>query len=151
MRKMIFVAACGLLSSACDGERQKPEMLLYEANTRDPSIQPVDGLPFRNAVIIGPESAPVPLRVTWKPGRDPSNCLRIASLRVERYGGDASIVIKNVKHVAVPCGMEWDSNDTTKFETVIISLDYQRKKGLRSHDFRGGVARITGSGDISKL
>jgi hypothetical protein len=135
------------LCAACSG-RQDPQMVLYEAETSDRAVTPDPALAFSGTFTTGVEGRQVPLRVRWTAGRDAAGCLRIATVRVERTGGDPRLHISNVRQDATQCGMEWESDDTTRFETALISLDYRTRKGIRTYDFSGHVANISGTGQL---
>jgi len=151
MKTIPLSLAVVLLCAACNGETQDPEMSLYSARVSNSQLVPVQGLPYSNRLIIGPEGKPVLLQVRWTVGRDQSNCLRIDSLHVERKGGDPGVIISNVKHGTVPCGSEFESEDTTHFETAVISLDYRTSKGSKAGNFRGNIVNVTGTGDMIRV
>ena len=147
---LVVCVVLALLTTGCGGETQKPEMHLYQAPEPGSQLVPVPGTAYSDSIPVGPEGKTALVRVDWTVGRDSANCLRIASLRVDRVGGDPGVAISNVGHRSSGCGMKWESPDTTRFETARVTLSYNARKGLHTYKFSGPVASVTGTGELKR-
>jgi hypothetical protein len=123
-------------------------MLLYHVG--DTTSQPVPGSTYSDTLPVGPEGKTATVRVNWNVARDSANCLRIASMRVDRVGGDPGVIISGVDHRSTGCATSPGAADSTRFETARIFLDYNTRKGIESFKFSGPVAEITGTGRLRK-
>jgi len=128
--------------------KQEPNSVLLAAKV-SPDVVAGAGHAYQGEVMVGPAND-VPVRINWTTGRDASGCLKVVDLKVERTGGDSSVVISNVKHDTLPgCAMEMYSNDHTRFQTVLVALDYTTREGLKTYNFSGQVATLKGSGQFN--
>ncbi|MEW5926622.1 MAG: hypothetical protein AB1941_04000 [Gemmatimonadota bacterium] len=148
MRKLVVCAGLALLTTACGEEVKQANGLLYQAG--DTASRPVPGSAYSDSVPVGPDGKKAMLRVNWTVERDSANCLRVASMRVDRVGGDPGVNITGVRHRSTGCETSQEGSDTTRFETARISLDYTARKGIESFKFSGPVAEVTGSGRLKK-
>lgn len=150
MRKLVVCAGLALLTTACGGETQPAEMPLYQVGDTTSQLVPVPGSAYSDTLPVGPEGKTATVRINWSAARDSANCLRIASLKVDRVGGDPGVIISGVDHRSTGCAAKAGSADTTRFETARIFLEYNTRKGLQSYRFSGPIAIVTGTGDIRK-
>lgn len=132
---------------SCTAESQPPQRLLYEAaHTSAPAL--TRDTTFRDSLTIAFEGKQVPLLLTWGAGRDSTDCARIANVRVERTGGDPSVVIDTVTHELGECAMEYESEDTTRFERATVMLEYRTRSGIRRSSANKPVIELRGSGEM---
>lgn len=143
---LVLVAV--LLLTGCSGETQEPQAVLLE--WQSPNVTPLPDNLYSESVEVGPEGKMVPLDIRWSSGRDEDSCLRIAEIEVVRTGGDPSVVVSDVDHSFMPCGMEWEAADTTRFETALIKLSYETRAGMRSYQYDGTLATIRGDGVLGE-
>lgn len=152
MRRYSLVAALtAALLVGCVGAKQSAKMILYDA---DLNGGPVAGeaKSYSEQIEVGPEEKRVPVEIAWTTKTDESGCLRLAHLKVSRLGGAESVVIGPVRHSAIPdCGMKFESEDSVKYETVVVSLTYQTRLFLKTYRFNGGVAAVQGNGEFVDL
>gem|GEM_PF-3856667 len=47
--------------------------------------------------------------------------------------------------------MKFESEDSVKYETVVVSLTYQTRLFLKTYRFNGGVAAVQGNGEFVDL
>jgi hypothetical protein len=146
--KMLACAAVALLAAGCGGEAQKAQMSLYQAPEPGVRLAPVPGAEYADTVPVGPDGKKALVRVSWTAGRDSANCLRIASLRVDRVGGDTGVRISDVGHVSKGCGTRPQSADTTRYETASVSVVYNARSGIRTSKYIGPIAYVTGTGEL---
>jgi hypothetical protein len=144
----VICVALALLSSGCGEDVQVTEELLYQTREPGPQLAAVRDSVFTDSVPVGPEGKKAVLRVNWTVGRDTANCLRIGSVRVDYVGGASGLEFSNVKHKSQGCGMNFESADTTRFETAYVTLYYEARKGVQTYEFSGPVAAITGTGEL---
>ena len=147
MRKLVACAALALLATGCGGEPQQANMQLYQAPAPGVQLVPV-GSAYTDSLPVGPDGKKAMVRVNWTAGRDSANCLRIASLRVDRVGGDTGVDIRSVGHKSRGCGVKSGSADTTRYESAVVTVDYYARKGIQTFEFSGPVAVITGTGKM---
>lgn len=148
MKTLVACAAVALLAAGCGGETQKAEMPLYRAPDPGVRLVPVPGAAYSDTVPVGPEGKKAAVRLDWTVGRDSANCLRVASLRADRVGGDTGVRIGSVGHVSKGCGTRPQSADTTRYETVGVTVVYNARSGLRTSKYSGPIAYITGTGEL---
>ncbi|MET0397244.1 MAG: hypothetical protein ABW277_10505 [Longimicrobiaceae bacterium] len=148
MKMLVACAATALLAAGCGGEVQKAEMPLYQAPAPAVRLAPVQGAAYSDTVPVGPEGKKAAVRVRWTVGRDSANCLRIASLSVDRVGGDTGVRISDVGHVSKGCGTRPQSADTTRYETTGVTVVYNARSGLRRSKYSGPIAYVTGTGEL---
>jgi hypothetical protein len=124
--------------------------VLYEGkNLSGTSLTMKDS--YSNKILIGTGDKKIPVLVTWSTGLDTNDCLRITHIKVERYAGYPNLKVDSVNYTALPsCGMEWESQDSTKFQTGIISMSYHTKEWFKTYQFTGSVAIIQGNGKFIK-
>jgi len=148
MRQPLFCAGLIAALGGCMLPKQEPNSVLLSAKV-SPDVVTATGQAYQGEVMVGP-ARDVPVRFNWTTGRDASGCLKVVDLKVERTGGDSSVVISNVKHDTLPgCAMEMYSNDHTRFQTVLVALDYTTREGLKTYNFSGQVATLKGSGQFN--
>ena len=139
-----FLAITALLVTGCQTLHQDPLANIYDA-------QPNPGLKkeanYSGDILIGPDEKKIPITITWSTGKDTSGCLRIIDIKAKRTGGDPAVLASAVKHTFLPdCAMEFESEDETRFQTALISLDLEAKIGIKNYSFSGSVATIQGNG-----
>lgn len=144
MRNLMAVATT-LSLLGCSLQRQAPELVLLEQ--ADASLSPVVAR-HSQAMIVGPEEKPVPLTVSWTTAMGPDDCLRIASIKVERTGGSKDTVVSSVALRPVPCGGADEEGDPTRYASGSLFLRYDTRVGLQTQDFMGHVALIDAHGDL---
>ena len=149
MKKVIvLIMLATFLQVGCSQITQNAKLTLYNTNV-SPDVTELPNVNYVGDVSVGPEGKIVPVRVSWSVGQDDTKCLRIANLKVERMGGEPSLVISDVKHTTLPkCVMKWNSSDTTKYQVASISLRYETRKGLKQYSFSGTIATIHGNGEF---
>lgn len=148
MRKLVVCAGLALLTTACGEEVKQANGLLYQAG--DTTSQAAPGSAYTDSVPVGPDGKKAMLRVNWTVSRDSANCLRIASVRVDRVGGDPGVNITSVRHRPTDCATGMDEADTTRYESARIFVDYKARKGIQSYSFSGPVAEVSGSGRMKQ-
>jgi hypothetical protein len=147
-RSVAIVVLIALLQVGCSQMKQDAQSTLYETRVSS-DVSEFPNAKYVGQVSVGPEGKTVPVRVTWSAGQDKEGCLRIVNLKVERTGGDPSVVIDDVKHVVLPdCAMRFDSPDTRRFQSAIINLHYETRNGLKAVSFNGRIASIQGNGEF---
>lgn len=146
--KMLVVCAAVALLAGCGGEVQKAEMPLYQAPAPGVRLAPVQGAAYSDTLPVGPDGKKASVRVSWTVGRDSANCLRIASLRVDRVGGDTGVRISDVGHVSRGCRTRPQSADTTRYETTGVTVVYNARSGIQSFKYTGLIAYVTGTGEL---
>lgn len=152
MNKFIAVSALATMTLVgCVGEQQEPKASLYEVMIpTDAPNSPEKS--YTGNLEIGPDGKRVPIQITWTAKADKTGCLRISQVKVSRQGGDPGTVISAVKHTSIPdCGMKWESENKTRYQTAIIQLHYESKKLIKTYEFDGGVASILGNGEFSPM
>ena len=143
MRNLMAVAMT-LSLLGCSLQRQAPELVLLEQ--ADASLSPVVAR-HSQAMTVGPEEKPVPLTVSWTTmGLD--DCLRIASIKVERTGGSKDTVGSSVALRPAPCGSADEEGDPTRYASGSLFLRYDTRVGLQTQDFMDHVALIDAHGDL---
>ena len=138
-----------LLLTGCGQEKQETNLVLYEkpASETVPGLTVIPDIEYTAEISVGPESKKVPLSITWTVAQDQSNCFRVADFKVARTGGEQTVVISDISHAAMDCGIKWDSPDTTRFEMILIKLKCNARTGLQSYSFEGVVISIHGNGE----
>jgi hypothetical protein len=121
---------------------------IYSVEKLVPGLTPVADSVYSEQLDVGRGGLSVPLTIRWTVGEDSTRCRRIASIRVERAGGDQGVGISNVNHIPLECGMRWESDDTSRFESAALSLAYEGRVQGRSFNFRGRVAELRGNGEL---
>lgn len=146
-----MAAVMAALLLGCAGSKQPASMVLYDVDLNR-SGRAGEAKSYREEIEIGPEGKDVPVEIAWTTKPDEAGCLRLAHLKVSRFGGAESTVIGPVRHSAIPdCGMRFGAEDTVRYETMVISLTYQTKIFFKTYKFNGGVASIQGNGDFVDL
>lgn len=152
MKKSISgIALAVTLLAGCVDQEQVPDATLYEVKIPfdAPGAQEQS---FTGNLEIGPEGKRVPVHIAWTAKLDSTGCLRISHIKVSRQGGDPSTVISDVKHSANPnCGIKFESEDTRRYQTVLIQLHYEARKLIKTYTFDGSVASILGNGEFTPL
>jgi len=136
-----------LLLAGCNEKTQDAKLILYETQI-SPEVTALPDANYTGEVSIGPQGKKVPVRITWSAGQDKEGCLKIVDLKVERTGGDPSLVISNVNHTTTTCAMKGESSDTTRFQPAYINLRYETRKGLKTYVFGGNIVTIRGNGEF---
>ncbi|MGE8227853.1 MAG: hypothetical protein ACN6RK_18900 [Stenotrophomonas sp.] len=152
MRKGSFLAAMiAAFLVGCAGAKQPANMLLYDRDLSG-GIDAGEVKSYREEISVGPEEKRVPVEIAWTTKRDEAGCLRVAHLKVSRLGGAESVVIDPVRHSAIPdCGLKVESEDSFKYETVVVSLTYKTTIFFKTYRFNGGVAAVQGNGEFVDL
>lgn len=96
---------------------------------------------------IGFEDIKEPMKISWTAAKDQTGCLRIASLKFENVNKESQLKIENIKTSAIECAMKFDSPDTTRFETLVLSADYSTFKNIKEYAYRGSIITIMGNGE----
>ncbi|RXM52881.1 MULTISPECIES: hypothetical protein [unclassified Chryseobacterium] len=96
---------------------------------------------------IGFEDRKEPMKISWTTAKDQTGCLRIASLTLENVNSKSQLKIENIKTSKLECAMKFDSPDTTRFETLIVSADYSTFKNIKEYTYRGPIITIMGNGE----
>lgn len=96
---------------------------------------------------IGFEDIKDSMRVSWIAAKDQTGCLRIGYLKFENVSKESKLRIENIKTANVECGMKFDSPDTTRFETLVLSADYSTTKNIKEYKYRGSIINIMGNGE----
>ena len=136
------------LLAGCGQETQDADSVLYETQV-SPEVTTLPNANYAGEVSVGPEGKTVPVRIAWSAGQDDEGCLKIVDLKVERTGGDPSLIISDVNHVTLPeCMMKWESSDTTRFQEANINLRYETRVGAKIYTYDGNVASIRGNGEF---
>lgn len=136
--------------AGCGGERQADYEELYSVEGIAGDLTPLPDSDYTARIDVGSDPLSVPLDISWTAARDSTGCLRVASLTIVRAGGD-NVRVSDVKHAAVECGMRMESEDTTRFETLIISMSYTGRVAGKRHEFSGSAASIQGDGEAASL
>lgn len=140
----LAVFAAFVLGGCLIWKRQDAILLLYEKQITS-GLTAVPNANYTGNVSIGPLGKTVPIQITWSAGQDDEGCLRIVKLKVERTGGDPSLIISNWRHSVSSCVTMAESG-TTRFEFATVSLHYETIKGIKEYVFDGPVATIQGNG-----
>lgn len=96
---------------------------------------------------IGFEDIKEPMKISWTSAKDQTGCLRIASLKLENINNKSRLKIENIKTSKLECAMKFNSPDTTRFETLIVSADYSIFKNIKEYTSRGSIITIMGNGE----
>lgn len=141
-----FIAV--LFSAGCSFTTQDPNATLYE--TRIPVDSPVGAEKvFSMQMLIGPTEKQVPVQIVWSAIQDSAGCFKISHIKFSRVGGDASMVISDVRHSTIPqCMMKFESEDKTRFQAIVINAHYETRILIKSYDFDGSIATIRGNGEF---
>lgn len=152
MKKVIAsLLISALLLIGCENHYQDAISTLYEQQIT-PDISESPEANYLGELTLGPPGDSVPVRIIWTAGRDAMGCIKIINLKVERTGGNTDLVIDPVTHNIIQnCGAETKSTDETKFQTIVIKLQYKTSKGFSDYSFKGAVASIQGNGKFTDL
>jgi hypothetical protein len=136
------------LVAACAGTQDPNSLLLSDKVSSLPGPLIAN---YHGELMIGP-SKDVPIRIDWSTAKDELGCLRIVDLKVQRTGGNPSLVINGVHHSAIKeCAMEWESKDETRFQTVVVDVNYKTRVGIKTHSFSGGIVSLQGNGKFKPI
>lgn len=145
---ILFCAIVSISIAGCTAKKQVPKTSLYEANIST-DVPYVTEKSYLKTIDIGPDGKQVPVQIAWRVILDTTGCLKISHVNVSRQGGDPETFVSEVKHITIPeCGMKWESQDPTRYQTAIIQLNYESRKLIKTESFSGGVAMILGNGEL---
>jgi hypothetical protein len=131
--------------------KEEAQTTLYETKV-SPAVTALPNSAHVGNLSLGPDGRKVAVRITWSVGKDESGCLRLVNLKVVRVGDAHGMAISNVKHAVIPdCMMKFDSPDSTRYQTAMISLNYESRILLKTYSFSGGIASIQGNGVFTKM
>lgn len=102
---------------------------------------------LRKEFTIGFEDIKESVRISWIAAKDQTGCLRIGYLKFENVSKESKLKLENITIANVECGMKFDSPDTTRFETLVLSADYSTTKNIKEYKHQGSLISIMGNGE----
>jgi hypothetical protein len=102
---------------------QGPEKVLLNYETRKGAG--FEKKVYTKSFTVGGTNA-LPVKCTWEVYRDSAGCFKFSSLKFERTGGNPNHFITAIGYrVIVNCVSDFNSKDTTGFQYMVISYDYE--------------------------
>jgi hypothetical protein len=146
MKASIFILLTSIVLCCCTGV--SPEKIVYTEDflAENKEWQATNNS-FDKEFQIGFENIQEPMRISWTTARDQTGCLRIANLKFENINKESQLQIRNVRTSSKECGMKFDSEDSTRFESLVLSADYSTLKTFQVNQYRGSVITIMGNGE----
>ena len=108
------------------------------------NITPAEVLAHSQQLTIGTAHTKEVIDIAWKAGKDENDCWRVLEVKMSRQQPDRAITITHTGHRALPYCMS--VQEQVYFQSVSLTLDYTVRAGLKTHEFRGGIALIQGDG-----
>lgn len=93
------------------------------------------------------EGLKVPVTFSWTTANDMDGCLHIAYLEMKQREGESGGEILGLKEASIPCGMKFESQDTRRFETIILTGKFNGRKGIKKYNYNGPFITIRGNGE----
>lgn len=123
---LLLLSCMVILFFGC--EKQEPEMVFIN-ETFIQNIQGYDTAVYIKNFTAGIEPDTIPMKCTWKTAKI-DNCLKIASVKLERTGGNPNVIVKKPGyHFDKQCIMDLNY-DTTRYQSMILFYDSKYKKLL---------------------
>lgn len=149
MKKItLFFAAICLL--ACTSSKKSKRVLLEEDFISDNTgwiIQ--DTLTEEFAFTY--QELKMPLKVTWVTAKDEAGCLRVAKLKLEKTQKKNPFDFEDIQTSKMACAMKSDSQDTTRFETVLVFGKFHTFVGDKEYNYDNSLMNIKGNGEITNM
>ncbi|NPA10065.1 MAG: hypothetical protein GXO46_13865 [Chlorobi bacterium] len=90
-----------------------------------------------------------PMKLFYLVAKDAGGCMRISYARVERANLDSKMTTDSVKAHAVPCGMGWESADSTRYEQMVLTGSFSKFSGIRKNVKQGSFLILKGNGTFT--
>jgi hypothetical protein len=150
MNKYFFIFLLSFVLLSCKAKTTGVDNLFVKKFASEhPEWQVSRDTIIRNITIRFQEFA-IPAKISLLPAKEPSDCLRIGYLRLDRTGGDEDIKIFNVTTASLPdCVLKFNSDDEQRFEVMLILGEASGYKGIKKYSFKGNLGSINGLGEYN--
>lgn len=90
-----------------------------------------------------------PMKIFYLVAKDAGGCMRISYARVERANQDSKMTADSVRAQGVPCGMDWESADSTRYEQMVLTGSFSKYSGIRKNVKQGSFLTLKGNGTFT--
>ncbi|GEM_PF-2553522 len=90
-----------------------------------------------------------PIKLFYLVAKDPGGCMRISYARLERANLDSKMTADSVRAQGVPCGMDWESADSTRYEQMVLTGSFSKFSGIRKNVKQGSFLILKGNGTFT--
>lgn len=152
MKKIFLISGtiCLLLSYGC-ANTVKSKKLLLEQNL----AENVNGWQIQDTIVkqfdFVYQELKMPMKITWVTAKDPSGCLRVATMRLEKVQKKNAFEFEDIQISQLPCAVKSDSNDSAQFETVVIFGKFRTFVGDKEYNYDNSILNISGSGELTNM
>jgi hypothetical protein len=131
--------------SCGDSDTKGP--VIFEKNfaEQNPAWQ-VSNDTIRQEIKMGFKDFHFPATITMLNAKDKDGCKRVAYLKIKNNDTKNTLSVKEITTKSIPCGSDWESEDTTRYETLIIEGHFTVRELMKTHKFGGAVGMLDGTG-----
>src|SRR5688572_5380219 len=144
LRNILLIPFVILIAFSCNTQETNLVLLSEDLAKKHTEWKVIPENKFNHNFVFDNETGKVPLNVNWTIAQDTiSNCYKIASFKLERIGGASKAAFSDISSEFIECAMKMDSEDTTRFESILIKGTYKTLKGLKTYSYSGPLVIIS--------
>lgn len=150
MKVYYYLLVLFTLHSCQSDKKSKNDIIIF---TEDFSIKHPDWKIIDDTTKIDTvfrfEKFEVPVQYSWAMAKDKEDCLHIRYFEFSGKDNNTSKVISEVRASQIQCAMKFESDDTLRFETLLVQGKFEDRKGIKTYTYTGPFITIRGNGQYT--